>query len=157
MVNPRSKARIEARIHERAAHCVAFELADPRASFITLTRVEASDDLSSAKIYYSVYGTEADKNRVARMLVDASGFVRKQVGRVLNTRFIPALKWIYDDSIELDARMDQTIREALERDRAIHPEAHADVQLPPPEPPQKKLEREYLDFLQAKEDEEGKP
>lgn len=156
MVNPRSKARIEARIHERVAHCVEFELADPRAAFITITKVEASDDLSSAKVFYSVYGTEGDKSRVARMLADASGFVRKQVGRVLQTRRIPALQWIYDDSIELAARMERTIQEALERDRAIHPEAHAEIPPPPPEPPQKEIEREYLDFLNAQEEEEGK-
>jgi ribosome-binding factor A len=156
MVQPRVKARIQARIQERVAHCVEFELNDPRAAFITITRVEVSDDLSSAKIFYSVYGTEGDKSRVARMLVDATGFVKKQVGRVLQTRRIPALLWIYDDSIERAAQMDKTIREALERDRSINPAAHAD--LPRAEQPagEKELEREYLDFLQAQEDEEKK-
>ena len=42
MTNPRSKARIEARIQERVAYCVEFELADPRSTFITITRVEMS-------------------------------------------------------------------------------------------------------------------
>jgi ribosome-binding factor A len=155
MVNPRSKARIEARIQERAAHCIEFELKDPRSTFITITRVEVSDDLSSAKIFYSVYGTEGDKSRAAHMLVDASGFVRKQIARVLKTRRVPALKWIYDDSIELAARMHQRIREALEHDRAINPAAHADLK--PAELPatENELEREYLDFLQAQEDEEN--
>jgi ribosome-binding factor A len=157
MVNPRVKARIEARIQERVAYCVEFELKDPRATFITVTRVEVSDDLSSAKVFYSVYGTEGDKSRAAHMLEDATGFVRKQVGRVLRTRYIPALRWIYDDSIEHAARMHRTIQEALEKDRAIHPGAHAE--LPPGEPAAKpdEVEREYLDFLQAQEDEEGRP
>jgi ribosome-binding factor A len=156
MVNPRVKARIEARIQERVAHCVEFELNDPRATFITITRVEVSDDLSSAKIFYSVYGTEGDKSRTAHMLEDAAGFVRTQVGRVLKTRRVPALRWIYDDSIERTARMHKTIREALEKDRAINPSAHAD--LPPAELPasEAELEREYLDYLQAQEDEEEK-
>src|SRR6185295_6855442 len=135
MVNPRSKARIEARIQERAAYCVEFELNDPRSTFITITRVEVSDDLSSAKIFYSVYGTEGDKSRTARMLEDASGFVRNKVGRVLKTRRIPALRWIYDDSIEETARMQATIREALEHDRTINPAAHSE--LSPPEPEKK--------------------
>lgn len=156
MVNPRSKARVEARIHERVAHCVAFELNDPRATFITITRVEASDDLSSAKIFYSVYGTEGDKSRTAHMLEDATGFVKKQVGRVLKTRRIPALRWIYDDSIERAAQMHDTIQAALERDRAINPAAHSDVATPPPEPKAPDVDREYLDFLQAQEDEEQK-
>ncbi len=152
MVNPRSKARVEARIQERVAHCVEFELNDPRATFITITRVEASDDLSSAKIFYSVYGTEGEKSRTAHMLEDATGFVKKQVGRVLKTRRIPALRWVYDDSIELAARMHDTIQEALERDRAINPAAH--TELPAPAPKEPEVEHEYLDFLQAREDED---
>ena len=156
MTNPRSKARIEARIHERAAHCVEFELNDPRSTFITVTRVEVSDDLSSAKIFYSVYGTEGDKSRTAHMLEGASGFVRRQVGRVLKTRRVPELHWIYDDSIERAAKMHETIQEALARDRAINPNAHAELPLPAPEKkPDDELQREYLDFLQAQEDEEG--
>ena len=154
MVNPRSKARIEARIQERAAHCVEFELADPRASFITITRVEVTDDLSFAKIFYSVYGTEGDKSRVAHMLIDASGFVRKQIARVLKTRRVPALQWIFDDSIERAAEMHKTIEQALEKDRLINPTAHAEIPPPEPEKPKDELEQEYLDFLQAQEDEE---
>ena len=155
MVHPRSKARIEARILERVAHCVTFELNDPRATFITVTRVEASDDLATAKVFYSVYGTEGEKTRTARMLEDASGFVRKQVARVLNTRRVPALRWIYDDSIERTAQMQQTIQDALERDRAINPSAHAEVPPAAPEEKPDEIEREYLDFLQAQEDEEA--
>lgn len=155
MTNPRVKARIEARILERVAHCVEFELKDPRATFITITRVEVSDDLSSAKIFYSVYGTEGDKSRTAHMLEDASGFVRKQVARVLRLRRVPALRWIYDDSIERTAQMHRTIQEALEKDRAINPAAHGELPRPGGEAEgDKELEREYLDFLQAQEDED---
>jgi ribosome-binding factor A len=153
MTNPRVKARIEARIHERAAHCVEFELNDPRSALITITRVELSDDLSLATLCYSVYGSEGDKNRVARMLVDASGFIRKKIGGILRMRRIPELRWIYDDSIEYSARMGQTIQEALEKDRAIHPGAHAEI--PPPPADDKIVDQEYLDFLSAQEEEDG--
>jgi len=124
MVNARTKAKIEARIHERAAYCVEFELNDPRAAFITITRVEVSSDLATAKIFYSMIGDEGDRSRVAHMLEDASGFVRRQVGRVLRTRRIPKLRWFFDDSIERAQNMDRAIRAALERDREINPGAH---------------------------------
>jgi len=154
MINPRSKARIAARIQERVAHCIEFELNDPRSTFITVTRVEVSDDLSIAKIFYSVYGTEGDKSRTAHMLEGATGFVRRQVGRVLKTRFIPDLRWIYDDSIERAAHMNDVIQEAIEKDRAINPAAHSEIPPPPPAEKPDELDKEYLDFLQAQEDEE---
>lgn len=156
MINPRSKARIAARIQERVAHCIEFELNDPRSTFITITRVEVSDDLSVAKVFYSVYGTEGEKSKTAHMLEGATGFVKKQVGRVLQTRRIPDLKWIYDDSIERAAHMHDVIQEALEKDRAINPAAHTDMPAPVPEPKGDVVDKEYLDFLQAQEDEEKK-
>src|SRR5262245_33124475 len=157
MVNPRVKARIEARIRERVAYCIEFELNDPRATFITLTRVEISDDLSSARLFYSVYGTSGDKSRAAHMLADASGFVRKQIARVLKTRRVPALQWIYDDSIERTARMEATITDALEKDRRINPSAHAELPRPAEKKEGSEVEREYLEFLQAQEDEGDGP
>lgn len=158
MTNPRSKARIEARIHERVAYCVGFELNDPRASFITITKVEITDDLLTARISYSVLGTRGDRSRAEHMLESATGFIRKQVGRVLQTRRIPALQWLYDDSAERAAELQAKIQEALEKDRAINPTAHADLPRPKGAESADDVEREYREFLQAQEDEEeGKP
>ncbi len=155
MANARTKARIEARIKERIAYCIEFELNDPRATFITLTKVEISDDLYSARVFYSVYGSGGDRTRTAHMLEDATGFIRKQVGRVLRTRRIPRLSWIYDDSIEFQARMESKIAEALDRDRAINPEAHTEASAPqPPDEEGDAVDREYLDYLNAQEEEE---
>ena len=126
MANPRTKARLEARILERVATLLEFELNDPRASFITVTSVTLSEDLGLATIRYSVFGTEGDRSKVQHMLEDATGFVRSKIGRVLRVRRIPALKWRYDDTIELQDKMERTIRDAMERDKSINPEAHDD-------------------------------
>ena len=154
MTNPRSKARIEARIQERVAYCVEFELADPRSTFVTITRVEVTDDLSTARVFYSVYGTSGEKSRTAHMLEDASGFIRKRVGRVLKTRRIPELRWIYDDSIEYSARMNKTIQEALEHDRTINPQAHPELSRPESPAVDEETEKEYQEFLESQEEEE---
>jgi ribosome-binding factor A len=136
MANPRTIARLEARILERAAYCIEFELADPRSSFITITRVELSPDLSHGKIFYSVLGDAAEKSKVAHMLESAAGFIQRQVARVLEVRRMPHLRWIYDESIERAEHLDHAIQEALERDRKIHeqgaaPEADGDGGEPP--------------------------
>ena len=122
MANPRTIARLEAQIQRRAAHCLQFELADPRGSFITVTKVELAKDLSSGKIRYSVLGDEAERTRVEHMLEDAAGFIQRQIARVLSTRTVPHLRWVYDDSVEHAAHVDRLIQEALERDRRIDPD-----------------------------------
>jgi len=125
MANPRTIARLEARIQERAAYCLQFEVNDPRASFITVTKVELSKDLTSGKIHYSVLGSEGDRSKAEHMLKSAAGFIQRQVARVLEMRRVPHLRWVYDGSMERASSMDKLIREARERDRAINPRGAA--------------------------------
>src|SRR5258705_1099172 len=131
MANPRTIARLEARILERAAICLQSEVSDPRASFITVTRVKMSPDLSSGRIYYSVLGTEGDKSKAEHMLESESGFLQRQIGRVLQLRRMPHLKWTYDDSMERADGMSKLIREARDHDRQVNP--HVDDAPEPPE------------------------
>jgi len=155
VANPRTKAKIEKRILERAAYCIEFELNDPRATFITVTRVEISNDLSSARVFYSVYGTEGEKSRAKHMLEDATGFIRKQVGRVLRTHRIPRLTWIYDDSAEYAQHMDRAIGDALRHDREVNPEAHSELDLDRGEEGEDEMiDREYRDYLESQEDDD---
>ena len=58
MASPKTIARLEAQILRRIAHCLQFELSDPRAGFITVTRVELSKDINTARVSYSVLGGE---------------------------------------------------------------------------------------------------
>lgn len=119
MANPKTVARLQAQIQRRVAHCLQFELADPRAGFLTVTRVELTQDLASAKVFYSVLGEDADVRLSGKMLEQATGFIQRQVARVLRTRTVPRLSWEFDASIREAARMDQLIRAARERDREI--------------------------------------
>jgi len=121
MANPRTRARIETRILERAAIVLQSEVSDPRAGFITVTRVEMSADLTSGKIFYSVLGSEADRNKARHMLKDASGYLQRMIAPALKMRRLPHLRWLFDDSLEHSIHMDRMIYEALERDRAINP------------------------------------
>ena len=130
MANPRTKARLEARIQERAAYCLQFEVRDPRASVVTITHVELSPDLTSGRIHWSVLGGQAERSKAEHMLRSAAGFIQRQVARVLTLRRMPHLRWVYDDSLEVADQMDRLIREARERDRAISGgEAAADLAL----------------------------
>ena len=145
MADPRTIARLEARIKERVAHAVEFELADPRSSFITVTRVELNRDVSRGRIFYSVLGTPGDRSKARAMLEDASGFLQRKVGRVLNLRRMPRLTWHYDDTIEAMVRMDDVIRQALAHDEEIHPGAHAELL------GEARTQREYEDELAEQE------
>jgi ribosome-binding factor A len=126
MASPKSKARLESRIKERVAHCLEFEVNDPRATFITLTRVELSNDLGLARVFYTVLGKQGDRTQVEHMLESAKGFVRKQLGRVIQVRRMPALAFEYDLAVEDALRIDNAIQAALRHDREVNSSAHED-------------------------------
>jgi ribosome-binding factor A len=119
MANPRTIARLEARILERAAHALEHEISDPRTGFVTLTRCKLAKDLSSARIYYSVLGDDAERANTARMLESAAGYLQRLIGRTLDLRRVPHILWTFDESIAEMVRMDDAIARALERDRRI--------------------------------------
>ncbi len=118
---PSSKTlhRLEAQILQRAAHCLQFELADPRVGFITLTGAKLASDMSVVTLKYSVLGDQAQLTKTERMLDQARGFVQRQYASILRTRTIPSLRWEYDSSIADASRIDSVISDAIERDENI--------------------------------------
>ncbi len=161
MTNPRTIARLEARILERAAHAIEHELADPRVVMITLTKVELTSDLGSAKIHWSVLGGDVERRQTQRVLDSAAGFIQRQVGRVLKTRKIPRLSFHYDDSIAYAAELERKIKQALVRDRELNPGAHDDlikagVDLDVPPTDEDDVEAEYKEFLEETDDDDPK-
>ncbi len=128
MANEKTIGRIQAQIQRRAAHCLQHEVADPRASLITITRVELTSDLTHAKIMYSVLGDDAVNNKTQHMLDHAAGFIQRRVASILRMRRIPRMDWVYDSSIADAARLDTLIKDTLVNDATIRGE----------EPPAKK-------------------
>ena len=118
MATPRTVARVAARIRQRVSHCLQFELNDPRSGMITVTEVSLSTDMRNATIHWSVT-EEKDRSKTEHMLDGATGFVRKQLARVLETRVVPALRWEYDNRILKATEMEQLIERAVTRDEEI--------------------------------------
>lgn len=121
MASPKTIARLESQIHRRAAHCLQHEMADPRLTFVTITKVELSTDIAVVKVFYSVLGDRAEHTKTQHLLEHARGFVQRKVASILRTRSAPVLRWVFDSSIEEAARMHDVIRAARERDREINP------------------------------------
>jgi len=122
MASERTIQRIQAQIQRRIAHCLQFELADPRGAFVTVVRVELNNDLSVAKIHYSVLGDDADKSKAAQMLEHANGFIRRQVAGILRTKTVPTLKWIFDDTVADAERLEALFEETRRKDAEIRGE-----------------------------------
>lgn len=95
-------------IAERVKEVIATEIvtaSDPRFSMVTITSAVVSPDLRIAKIYWvvSILDPSTKKERIAEVqeaLQSAAGFLRKFIAKSLNTRFVPELKFYYDDTFD---------------------------------------------------------
>ena len=109
---PRSH-RVADFIQRELSGLIRTELKDPRLSpMMTIASVEVSRDLSVAKIYFSVFDAD-EREPTEQALSSASGFLRKQLARRMNTRTVPLLRFYYDDSAERGAQMSALIADAV--------------------------------------------
>jgi len=101
-------------IHKEISEMLVKTIKDPRIGFVTITRVEASEDCRSAKVYFSVTGTREDRERSMKGLSSAKGYVRKELGRRIRLRYTPEIIFKFDPSIEYAIHIGEVLRHLKE-------------------------------------------
>ena len=93
------------------------ELKDPRVTgLLTITAVEVSHDLSQAKIFVTVLNSP-DADVALEGLNRGSSFLRSGLAQRLRARSVPALRFVYDASVERGVRLARLIESAVQDDR----------------------------------------
>jgi len=95
----RRARRVADLIKVELSELIQFVLRDPRIGFVTITRVEMTSDLRSARVYFTVLGGEEERARSTEGLSRAVGFLRREIGHRLNLRYCPTLSFFYDTSL----------------------------------------------------------
>lgn len=103
--------RVADQIRGELATLLAREVHDPGIGFVTLTRVQISPDLQSARVFYTALGDETARTNSTRALERAAPFLRRQIGSRLRLKRAPELKFIYDESIAGQDRIEQLLNE----------------------------------------------
>jgi ribosome-binding factor A len=107
-MHPRRLVRLQELILQKVSEII-LHLKDPSLGFITITGAEISHDVSVAKIFYSVLGTPFEKEATFVALERAKSYIRREVGKLENLRRVPDLVFIYDESVERAARVNQLL------------------------------------------------
>jgi len=104
--------RINETIKEIVSELILYKIKDPRVGIVTITAARISNDLSSAKVYFSVMGDEQARAESLEGLKSATNFMRRSIGQELDLRMSPELTFVYDDSLERAERIERKLREA---------------------------------------------
>jgi ribosome-binding factor A len=89
---------------------VGFELDDPRLAMVTVTDVEVAGDLSDAKVYVLIRGTQEEVDKALKTLRHASTYVRQQVALNLNLRHAPHIHFVRDTAEENASRVSEILQ-----------------------------------------------
>ena len=103
--------RINELMREVLGGAITTELQDPRIGFVTVTAVETSPDLRSARVFVSVLGDAAQRKATLSGLASAHGVLQSAVAREMRIKRTPTLSFHYDDSIERGARLSKLLDE----------------------------------------------
>lgn len=106
----RRMERVNAIARDEISRIIASEMNDPRlASIISITEVQTSSDLRSAKVYFSVLGDEAAKRDALAAMRAAGGFIHRTMKRRKTLKYAPFLSFRLDDSIQQGVEMQRLI------------------------------------------------
>ena len=112
--------RINMEVQKELARIIREEIKDPRIHPVTsVVACEVAPDLKTCKAYISVLGTEEDAENTRKGLVNASGYIRRELARSVNLRNTPEITFIMDQSIEYGVNMSKLIDDVTKKDAAV--------------------------------------
>ena len=83
--------RVNALLQRELGMIISEELRDPRIAFATVTGVEITSDLRTAKVHVSVLGDEEQVKSTLIALNEARPYLRHEIGARTELRFVPEL------------------------------------------------------------------
>jgi ribosome-binding factor A len=106
--NPRAR-RLGEQIQRELGELLRRNVKDERIGNVTITAVNVTGDLRTARVYYLVFGKDGPDPKVQRGLESAAGFLRNALSKSLMIRYTPTLSFELDTSIEHGVRLAQLI------------------------------------------------
>jgi ribosome-binding factor A len=101
--------RINEALREVIGEAIASELQDPRIGFVTVTAIETSSDLRSARVFVSVLGDQRQREDTLAGLRSSHGVLQAAIAREMRLKRTPTLTFHYDDSVERAARVSRLL------------------------------------------------
>ncbi len=119
-MKPFSRAdRVGGQIQRALSDLLYKRISDPRLTSAAISEVKMSADLKLAKIYYTLSGDKSTREDALDGFQSASGFIRRTLARQLGLRYMPDLKYYYDDSFDYGTKIDGLLK-SLKKNDAAH-------------------------------------
>jgi ribosome-binding factor A len=98
-------------LREELTDIIRKEMDDPRLAFWSITHVDVTPDLRSARVFVSVLGTDEERRATLMAMRSGAGFIRRHLKPRLRMRQIPDLDFRDDRSLEYAASISETLHD----------------------------------------------
>ena len=112
--------RIGGQIQKMLSQILQKQVKDPRLDSLTITGVKVSRDLRLARIYFTVSGKEQSRHEALEGLENARGFIKRTLSRQLGLKYMPDLKFFYDESFDYGEHIDKLLAAIKSDDESNH-------------------------------------
>src|SRR5919204_2666869 len=103
--------RVNELMREVIGSAITSELEDPRIGFVTVTSVDTSPDLRSARVYVSVLGDEAEREATLAGLRSSHGVLQSAIASEMRIKRTPTLSFHYDETPERGMRITRLLED----------------------------------------------
>ncbi|HEY6378562.1 MAG TPA: 30S ribosome-binding factor RbfA [Candidatus Dormibacteraeota bacterium] len=104
--------RVAEQLRQELSSLMVTEMKDERVRFATVSKVDASPDLRSARVLVSASGSDTERHAVIVALRHAEGYLRGELGhRLENLKTVPHLHFELDESIAYSVRIGRMLED----------------------------------------------
>jgi len=103
-------------IRNELAVLMLNKVRDPKLAEVNISRVEVTDDLKIARIFFTLLSGKKGAKGAEKSLQRARGFMRSHLAKTLNLKHTPDLQFRYDDNADKVAHVESLFQE-IENER----------------------------------------
>lgn len=110
--------RVSELLREEISQIITQQVKDPLIGFVTVTNIKLTDDLKLARVYVSTLGKKDDREKSLLGLGRATSFIRSELGHKTNLKYVPELKFYYDETFDYAQNIESLLNEINKDDQS---------------------------------------
>ena len=114
MIRFKRAQRVGGQVQKELSELLLKEIRDPRLHSVTIMRVNITDDLRSARVFFSTPEGQEQKGEALAGFKSASGYLRRELSQRLELRYMPALEFFYDEGFERATKLNRVLKSVIE-------------------------------------------
>ncbi len=115
MADYKRSQRVAEVLRHEISQIITQELKDPLIGITTVTAIKLTEDLKLAKVYVSILGAKEAREKGLLGLERAKSWIRSALGQRMDLKFIPELKFFYDETLDYADTIESLIKKTHEQ------------------------------------------